>query len=157
MWQHHKDEAPGQTHLLSTLLACRSTFRASSGAAQLVLMVVNSMCTQCTEVHSTALLLLCSANRSWDSLKPVPGPFALADISYDLCQVDKNAWNETEMSLATGADGICGLPELREITSMSGTVNMRCLLLEGPCSRPHGSLHYGGRVLTTPLPPARLW
>lgn len=69
-------------------------------------------------------------NRSRDSVKPLLGPFALADISYDLYQADKNSQTEIEMSLSTGADGICGLPEFRPTTSVS--VNVRCFAAGGP-------------------------
>lgn len=65
-------------------------------------------------------------------MKPLSSPFAIADTSCDLYQVDKNAWSETEMSLATGADGICGLPELRPTTSGSGSMKVRCLAAGGP-------------------------
>lgn len=90
------------------------------------------MCTQRIEVHSRTCLFPCSANRPRDSVKPLPSPFALADISYDLYQVHKNTWSETEMSLATGADGICGLPELKPTTSGSMSVNVRCFTARGP-------------------------
>lgn len=44
--QYHKDRAPGHFYLLSIWLACRSSFRACSRAAQLVLTGMNFMCTQ---------------------------------------------------------------------------------------------------------------
>lgn len=87
-------------------------------------------------------------------MKPLPHPFALADISYDLYQVDKNARSETEMSLGAGADGICGLPELRPTTSVS--VNVRCFAAGGHWLQTTWEPTLLGRVLTAPLPPLRL-
>ena len=149
--QCHKDKAPGQTHLLSILLACRSTFRAGSGAAQLVLTGMNSMCTQSIEVHSRARLFPCSANRAHDSVKPLPSLSALADISYDRYQVNKNTWSETERSLATDADGICGLPKLRPTTSESVNVNVRCFAARGPLAPDRVGAHVAGVEYSQPL------
>lgn len=63
-----KDEARGQTHFPSILLTCRSTFRAGCGAAQLVLLGVNSTCTPCITVLSRTCLPTCRENRPRDSV-----------------------------------------------------------------------------------------
>lgn len=79
-------------------------------------------------------------------VKPLPGLFACANVSCDLYQVDKNTWSETEMSLATGADGTREPSELRPTTSESG--ELRCC--PRTTSPPHPGAHPLGMEYSQP-------